>query len=70
MGYNQYNWFSVNTGGFPSGIYIIRFDTQFKTLNLKIPRDRIGDFKQQTMPNNDRLKNKPRPNFKHFAQLL
>ena len=47
--YEKYNRKGWNSGNSRNGFYNRSFDTEFGTLNLRIPRDRNGDFTNQTL---------------------
>ncbi|MGP4074239.1 IS256 family transposase [Piscibacillus sp. B03] len=61
LDYEPYDREGFNSGNSRNGVYSRTFKTQFGELNLEIPRDRNGDFKQQTLEpykrNNDSLEN-------------
>ncbi len=48
--YEKYNRTSFNSGNSRNGNYSRSFKTEFGELNLAIPRDRNGEFSQQTLP--------------------
>lgn len=50
LGYDPYDRTGVNSGDSRNGTYTRKFDTEYGTLNLEIPRDRNGNFRQQTLP--------------------
>ena len=41
---------AVAFGDSRNGVYTRKFATAYGSLNLEIPRDRQGNFKQQTLP--------------------
>jgi transposase-like protein len=54
LGYEKYNSDGWGSGNSRNGVYNRSFDTQYGTLNLIIPRDRNGEFQQQTIPKHGR----------------
>lgn len=50
LGYNPYERDGWNTGNSRNGAYYRKVDTQFGTIEVKVPRDRNGDFHQHTLP--------------------
>ena len=50
LGYDSYERCGFNSGDSRNGIYTRKFATAYGSLNLEIPRDRQGNFKQQTLP--------------------
>ena len=48
--YEKYNRTGFNSGNSRNGNYSRSFKTEFGELNLAIPRDRNGEFSQQTLP--------------------
>lgn len=48
--YEKYNRTGFNSGNSRNGNYSRSFKTEFRELNLAIPRDRNGEFSQQTLP--------------------
>lgn len=50
LGYNPYERDGWNTGNFRNGAYYRKVDTQFGQIEIKVPRDRNGEFHQHTMP--------------------
>ena len=54
LGYEKYSKDGYNTGDSRNGYYERTFQTKYGELNLSIPRDRAGEFKQQTLPSHAR----------------
>lgn len=50
LGYDPYSRNGWNTGNSRNGSFYRKVDTQFGQLSIKVPRDRNGDFHQQTIP--------------------
>lgn len=50
LDYEKYDYSGRNTGDSRNGFYNRTYQSRFGTLNLKIPRDREGLFKQHTIP--------------------
>ena len=50
LGYNPYERDGWNTGISRNGAYYRKVDTQFGQIEIKVPRDRNGEFHQHTMP--------------------
>ncbi|MBM6959127.1 IS256 family transposase [Lactobacillus gallinarum] len=50
LGYNPYERDGWNTGNSRNGAYYRKVDTQFGQIEIKVPRDRNGEFYQHTMP--------------------
>lgn len=50
LGYNPYQRDGWNTGNSRNGAYYRKVDTQFGQIEIKVPRDRNGEFHQHTMP--------------------
>lgn len=50
LGYNPYERDGWNTGNSRNGAYYRKGDTQFGQIEIKVPRDRNGEFHQHTMP--------------------
>lgn len=50
LGYNPYERDGWNTGNSRNGTYYRKVDTQFGQIEIKVPRDRNGEFHQHTMP--------------------
>ena len=50
LNYEKYDYAGRNSGNSRNGFYDRAYQSRFGTLNLKIPRDREGLFKQQTLP--------------------
>lgn len=50
LGYNPYERDGWNTGNSRNGAYYRKVDTQFGQIEIKVPRDRKGEFHQHTMP--------------------
>ncbi len=49
LDYEPYDRKGFNSGNSRNGIYPRTFKTEYGDLNLQIPRDRNGEFKQQTL---------------------
>lgn len=49
LGYNPYERDGWNTGNSRNGAYYRKVDTQFGQIEIKVPRDRNGEFHQHTM---------------------
>ena len=54
LGYEKYSKDGYNTGDSRNGYYKRTFQTKYGELNLSIPRDRAGEFKQHTLPSHAR----------------
>ena len=54
LGYEKYSKDGYNTGDSRNGYYNRTFQTKYGELNLSIPRNRAGEFKQQTLPSHAR----------------
>ena len=50
LGYNPYERDGWNTGNSRNGAYYRKVDTQFGQIEIKVPRDRTGEFHQHSMP--------------------
>lgn len=50
LGYEKYSIESWGSGNSRNGSYERSFETKYGKLNLRIPRDRKGEFQQQTLP--------------------
>ena len=50
LGHNPYERDGWNTGNSRNGAYYRKVDTQFGQIEIKVPRDRNGEFHQHTMP--------------------
>ena len=50
LGYNPYERDGWNTGNSRNGAYYRKVDTQFGQIEIKVPRDRNGEFHQDTRP--------------------
>lgn len=50
LGYNPYERDGWNIGNSRNGAYYRKVDTQFGQIEIKVPRDRNGEFHQHTMP--------------------
>ena len=50
LGYDPYARNGWNTGNSRNGAYFRKVDTQFGQIEIKVPRDRNGEFHQHTMP--------------------
>lgn len=61
LGFEPYEVSGYNSGNSRNGFYSRSLKTKYGTLNLKIPRDRNGEFSQRTIPSfkdsNDNLEN-------------
>jgi len=59
LGYEKHDPSGIGTGNSRNGYYGRTFNTEYGTIELRIPRDRNGEFSQQTIPahkrNNDTL---------------
>lgn len=54
LGYEKHDSNGWGSGNNRNGSYTRLFDTRYGTLNLVIPRDRNGEFQQQTVPKHQR----------------
>lgn len=54
LGYDKHDPDGWGSGNNSNGSYTRSFDTKYGTLNLIIPRDRNGEFQQQTLPKHHR----------------
>lgn len=54
LGYEKHSSDGWGTGNSRNGTYNRSFDTKYGTLNLKIPRDRKGEFNQHLLPDYER----------------
>lgn len=54
LGYEKHSSDGWGTGNSRNGTYDRSFDTKYGTLNLKIPRDRNGEFDQHLLPEYER----------------
>lgn len=54
LGYEKHDPDGWGSGNNRNGAYNRSFDTRYGTLNLAIPRDRNGEFQQQTVPKHQR----------------
>lgn len=50
LGYDPYERDGWNTGNSRNGAYYRKIDTQFGPIEVKVPRDRNGEFHQHTLP--------------------
>ncbi len=57
LDYEKYDYSGRNSGDSRNGFYDRTYKSRFGTLNLKIPRDREGLFKQHTIPSYQRSSN-------------
>lgn len=57
LNYEKYDYSGRNSGDSRNGFYDRTYQSRFGTLNLKIPRDREGLFKQHTIPSYQRNSN-------------
>ena len=54
LDYEKYDVIGYNSGNSRNGYYSRTLDTKYGKINIEIPRDRNGEFKQQTVPAYDR----------------
>ena len=54
LGYEKHSSAGWGSGNSRNGTYDRSFDTKYGTLNLKIPRDRNGEFEQHLLPEYER----------------
>jgi len=54
LGYEKYSADGIGSGNSRNGFYMRSYDTEYGTLNILVPRDRNGQFKQQLLPSCDR----------------
>ena len=54
LGYEKHSSEGWGSGNSRNGTYDRSFDTKYGTLNLKIPRDRNGEFNQHLLPEYER----------------
>ena len=54
LGYEKHDANGWGSGNSRNGSYTRSFDTRYGTLKLVIPRDRNGEFQQQTLPKHQR----------------
>ena len=54
LDYEKYDVIGYNSGNLRNGYYSRTLDTKYGKINIEIPRDRNGEFKQQTVPAYDR----------------
>ena len=50
LGYNPYDRYGWNSGNSRNGSYFRQIKTQFGPIKVQVPRDRNGEFHQQTLP--------------------
>ena len=50
LGYNPYDRNGWNSGNSRNGSYFRQIKTQFGPIKVQVPRDRNGEFHQQTLP--------------------
>ncbi|WP_179184785.1 transposase, partial [Enterococcus faecium] len=50
LDYEKYDCTGFNSGNSRNGSYFRSIKTEYGELTLEIPRDRNGEFKQQTLP--------------------
>lgn len=50
LGYNPYDRNGLNSGNSRNGSYFRQIKTQFGPIKVQVPRDRNGEFHQQTLP--------------------
>ena len=54
LDYEKYDVIGYNSGNLRNGYYSRTLDTKYGKINIEIPRDRNGEFKQQIVPDYDR----------------
>ena len=54
LGYEKYSSEGWNSGNSRNGSYHRSFDTKYGKLDIVVPRDRAGEFKQHTLPRQQR----------------
>ena len=54
MDYEKHDVIGYNSGNSRNGYYSRTLDTKYGEISVTVPRDRNGDFKQQTIPAYDR----------------
>ncbi len=54
LDYEKYDAIGYNSGNSRNGYYSRSLQTKYGEININIPRDRNGEFKQQTVPTYDR----------------
>ena len=54
LDYEKYDVIGYNSGNSRNGYYSRSLQTKYGEINLNVPRDRNGEFKQQTVPTYDR----------------
>ena len=54
LDYEKYDVIGYNSGNLRNGYYSRTLDTKYGKINIEIPRDRNGEFKQQIFPGYDR----------------
>ncbi len=54
LDYEKYDAIGYNSGNSRNGYYSRSLQTKYGEINVNIPRDRNGEFKQQTVPTYDR----------------
>ena len=54
LDYEKYDVIGYNTGNSRNGYYSRFLQTKYGEININVPRDRNGEFKQQTVPTYDR----------------
>ncbi|BDP70435.1 hypothetical protein EfmAA94_16080 [Enterococcus faecium] len=66
LDYEKYDRTGFNSGNSRNGSYFRSIKTEYGELTLEIPRDRNGEFKQQTLPAYKRTNDTKRINPKRF----
>ena len=54
LDYEKYDVIGYNSGNSRNGYYSRSLQTKYGEININVPRDRNGEFKQQTVPTYDR----------------
>lgn len=54
LDYEKYDVIGYNSGNSRNGYYSRSLETKYGEININVPRDRNGEFKQQTVPTYDR----------------
>ena len=54
LDYEKYDVIGYNSDNLRNGQYSRTLDTKYGKINIEIPRDRNGEFKQQIVPDYDR----------------
>lgn len=55
LDYEKYDTIGYNSGNSRNGYYTRKIDTSYGTLNIEVPRDRIGEFCQSLLPSHKRI---------------